>query len=160
MKKTITVRSFISLAGVAVVGAAFSGGYVSGANGKKPKTPHGGTPVLVAEHKYHLELVRDGAAGSMQAYVLDDDLEKYVAVPETNFTLHATFAGKTEQVEFKRAPDAGESKVAATSSLFESRADWIKSATNFSGMIPSITLKGRTFTNVGFPFPKGTQHTH
>jgi hypothetical protein len=49
--------------------------------------PHGGTPVLVAEHKYHLELVRDPATGLMQAYVLDDDMHDFVRVPETNFTL-------------------------------------------------------------------------
>jgi hypothetical protein len=92
MKKIFEVRSLVGLGGIAAVVAALSGGDASGANGKK-KTPHGGTPVLVAEHTYHLELVRDVAAGSMQAYVLDDELEKYVAVPETNFTLHATFAG-------------------------------------------------------------------
>jgi hypothetical protein len=120
--------------------------------------PHGGTPVSVAEHKYHLELVRDGASGRMLAYVLDDELEKAVAVRETNFTLRATFAGRTESVEFKRALPA--SKPSEASSQFEARADWIKAATNFQGVIPAITLNGKTFTNIVFPFPKGTRHTH
>ena len=122
--------------------------------------PHGGTPVLVAEHKYHLELVRDPAAGVMQAYVLDDHLHDFIRVPETNFTLLATIDGKTEQLDFARMTNAMSPNPSDPSFLFEARADWIKTVTNFSGLIPGITLKGQTFTNIAFPFPKGTQHTH
>jgi hypothetical protein len=116
--------------------------------------PHGGTPVVVAEHKYHLELVRDATNGVMQAYVLDGDLHDSIAVPETNFALMASFGGKTERLDFQRTSPAD------PSSLFEGRAEWVKNAKSFEGVIPSITLKGQTFTNVTFPFPKGTQHTH
>jgi hypothetical protein len=159
MKNTYSIRSLVSLILFPVAIAAFSPGGVAAAD-HPHKTPHGGTPVLVAEHKFHLELVRDGAAGRMLAYVLDDELKQAVAVRETNFTLRATFAGKTESVEFHRAPGTVDKKLPATSSLFEARAEWIKAATNFQGVIPAITLKGQTYTNIVFPFPKGTQHTH
>jgi hypothetical protein len=122
--------------------------------------PHGGTPVLIEEHKIHLELVRDPSAGVMQAYVLDDHLEKYIAVPETNFTLTANIAGRTEQLEFQRAPNPSDGKLPSASSVFEGRAEWVKSAASFDGLFPAITLNGQTFTNINFPFPKGTQHTH
>jgi hypothetical protein len=122
--------------------------------------PHGGTPVNVAEHKYHLELVRDATNGVMQAYVLDGDLHDFIRVPETNFTLVAKLSGQTERLEFQRMTNATSPNPADPSFLFEARAEWVKNATNFDGLIPSITLKGQTFTNVTFPFPKGTQHTH
>jgi len=118
--------------------------------------PHGGTPVVVAEHKYHLELVRDITNGVMQAYVLHD----FIRVPESNFTLVAKLGGQTERIEFQRMTNATSPNPADPSFLFEARAEWVKSATNFDGVIPSITLKGQTFTNVTFPFPKGTLHTH
>jgi hypothetical protein len=159
MKKELSVRSFVLwIGGIALV-AAIGSGVVKGADRLK-RGPHGGTPVLIADHKFHLELVRDPSAGLMQAYVLDDHFEGYVPVRETNFIMTAVFAGKTNQVEFKRSANPAEGKIAATSSLFEGRADWIKSASNFTGRIPTITLNGQTFTNISFPFPKGTQHTH
>jgi hypothetical protein len=122
--------------------------------------PHGGTPVVVAEHKYHLELVRDSSSGLMQAYVLDDELHDFIRVPETNFTLMANVGGKTERLDFVRATNSASPGLSAPSFLFEARADWVKAAANFDGMVPSITLNGQTFTNIAFPFPKGTQHTH
>jgi hypothetical protein len=105
--------------------------------------PHGGTPVIVAEDKFHLELVHDAAAGRMQAYVLNGHLEGYVQVPETNFVIE---------------PDS--SNVPAKSSLFEAHSDWLKSAKEFEGNIPTITLDGKTFTNISFSFPKGSKHVH
>lgn len=116
--------------------------------------------MVVAEHKYHLELVRDATNGTMQAYVLDGDLHDFIRVPETSFALTANVGGKTERIEFRRATNAVSPNPSDPSFLFEGRAEWMKSATNFEGLIPSITLKGQTFTNVTFPFPKGTQHTH
>jgi hypothetical protein len=122
--------------------------------------PHGGTAVVVAEHKYNLELVRDGAVGLMQAYVLDEDFHDFIRVPETNFTLLANLSGQTERLDFQRAINSMSPLLSDPSFLFEARAEWLKTATNFDGLIPSITLKAQTFTNISFPFPKGTRHTH
>src|SRR5688500_5278033 len=117
--------------------------------------PHGGTPVNVAEHKYHLELVRDATNGVMQAYVLDGDLHDFIPVPETSFALTANTGGKTERIDFLRTTNAMSPNPTDPSFSFEGRAEWVKTATNFDGLIPSITLKGQTFTNITFPFPKG-----
>ena len=123
--------------------------------------PHGGTPVAVGEHKYNLEFVRDGEAGAMQAYVMDVHLEKFVAVPETNFTLVAKVGDREERAEFRQLPAIPPSSD-GSSYLFATRGEWIKTATNFEGLIPTITLKGRTYTNIAFPFPKGLvgEHDH
>jgi hypothetical protein len=122
--------------------------------------PHGGTPVVVADDQFHLELVLDAAAAKMQAYVLDGHLESYVQVPETNFVIVASVAGGTESLTFQRVPEPGSGQVPARSSLFEAQSDWLKSAKAFEANIPTITLNGTTFTNIVFGFPKGSMHVH
>jgi hypothetical protein len=122
--------------------------------------PHGGTPVVIAGDQFHLELVHDATAGKMQAYVLDGHLEGYVQVPETNFFVAATSGGNTEQLSFQRAAEPASGNVPAKSSLFEAQSDWLKSAKEFQGNIPTITLDGKTFTNLSFSFPKGSKHVH
>ena len=115
---------------------------------------------MVAEDKFHLELVLDATAAKMQAYVLDGHLENYVAVPETNFLLLAKAGGNTEQLAFQRAPEPPSGKVPEKSFLFEAQGEWLKSVKNFDGNIPTITLKGKSYTNISFSFPKGTKHVH
>jgi len=119
--------------------------------------PHGGTPVVVGSHGYHLELVRDAEKGRLQAYVLDGHVANYVKVPEASFDMVATIGGKQERLTFHRVPATGK-PLAKESSLFEGTADWVKTATNFNAVIPSITLKGKTFKDVKVTFPKGSMH--
>ncbi|MCW5554429.1 MAG: hypothetical protein KIS67_19995 [Verrucomicrobiae bacterium] len=130
------------------------------AHGHDHNPPHGGTPVIVAEDKFHLELVLDASAGKMQAYVLDGHLEGYVQVPGSSFVLVAKLSGGTEQLAFQRAPEPASGNVPAKSALFEAQADWLKTAKEFDGNIPAITLNGTTFTNISFSFPKGSKHVH
>ncbi len=122
--------------------------------------PHGGTPVVVSEDKFHIELVREAAAGKMLAYVLDGHLQGYVLVPESNFLMTAKAGGKSEQLSFQRAPEPASGKVPEKSALFEAQAEWLKSAKEFEGHLPTITLGGSNFTNITFAFPKGTKHVH
>ena len=112
----------------------------------------------VGSHGFHLELVRDAEKGRFQAYVLDGHAERYVAVPERSFEMVATVANQPQKVTFNRTAAPATGKVADTSHEFEGTADWIKSATNFNAVLPKITLKGKTFTNVTFSFPKGSIH--
>src|SRR5688500_7082232 len=46
----------------------------------KTGTPHGGTPVQVGDHGFHLELVPDPVEGKLLAYVLDAHAEGGVSV--------------------------------------------------------------------------------
>jgi hypothetical protein len=119
--------------------------------------PHGGTPVIVGSHGYHLELVRDAEKGRLQAYVLDGHAEKYVDVPESSFEMVATIGAKQEKLTLQRTPAAGK-PLSQASSVFEGTAEWVKTATNFNAVIPTITLKGKTFKDVKVSFPKGSIH--
>src|SRR5687768_11508496 len=84
--------------------------------------PHGGTPVMVGSHHYHLELVRDPATGLMHAYVLDAHLHDFVRVLETNFVLLANMAGTTERLDFVRVTNSTTPNLSEPSFLFEARS--------------------------------------
>src|ERR1039457_5448401 len=60
--------------------------------------PHGGTPVELGEEEYHVELVRDAAAGKLQAFVLDGELENFVRVPAAALEITAQVSGREEQL--------------------------------------------------------------
>jgi hypothetical protein len=129
-------------------------------HGGKASTPHGGTPVMIGNGNFHLEIVADPTVGKIQAYVLDGHLERYVQVPETRFVLEARTDGATHQIEFLRAPDLQSGSIVAKSALFEGKAEWLDTVRAFDGRITQITLNGNTFTNILFPFPEGTKHVH
>lgn len=131
----------------------------SGGKHKAHEPPRGGTPVVVRKHELNLELVRNGETGLLQAYLCDEEFEKFVAVPETNFTMMAKLDGREERAEFVRVLNT-ESGGTNESWTFEARAEWVKAAAKFEGLIPSATFKGRTYTNISFPLPEGTRHTH
>ena len=148
------MKKHFALLSVCVASAlAVTNSYAADAKG----LPHGGTPVVVGSHGYHLELVRDAEKGRFQAYVLDGHAEKYVDVPESSFELLATIGAKEERLKLVRTPAAGK-PLSQASPLFEGTADWVKTATNFNAVIPTITLKGKTFKDVKVAFPKGSIH--
>lgn len=173
-------NSAVSIFGVCLLGAVSVLGLLSGCSerenasshghshvdgeahdhGAEAATPHGGTPVMIAEEKFHLELLADPSSGKMQAYVLDGHLETYVPVSETKFVMEARSGDDTKRLEFISLPDIQSGSSAAKSFLFEAKADWLDKVKEFDGSIPTITLDGRTFTNISFPFPKGTKHVH
>jgi hypothetical protein len=124
---------------------------------KKSGPPHGGTPVKVGGHDFHLELVNDTHAGRMLAYVFDDHLEHAESVPPTTFELVAKIGATEHRTTFN--PGDGSRPAVRDVDVFHAAADWLKTATNFEGVIPTITLKNETFTNVTFSFPKGSSHT-
>jgi hypothetical protein len=122
--------------------------------------PHGGTPVQLGDEVYHLELVTDTTEGEMLAYLYDGQFHDPVMVAETNFVLQARWNGTTESLYFIRRPDPATGLLRPTSALFGARADWLKTNPPFEGTLPLITLGGRSFTNVVFPYPRGTIHSH
>ncbi len=122
--------------------------------------PHGGTPVQLGDEVYHLELVADTTEGKMLAYVYDGHFHDPVLVPETNFVLQARLNAAMESLSFTRVPNPANGQLPTASALFSARADWLKTNPPFEGTLPLIMLGGRSFTNVVFPYPKGTLHAH
>jgi hypothetical protein len=112
--------------------------------------PHGGTPVALGED-YCLELVRDAEAGTLSAYVLDDEMEEFIRIPAPSLALLLRVRGEDRPLVLAAVANSGTGETVGDTSLFE--ADWIKGAANFAGRVRAITIHGTTFTDVPFVFP-------
>jgi hypothetical protein len=117
--------------------------------------PHGGTPVVLGDEDYHIELVLDNSTGRLQAFVLDGEMENFVRSAAGSLVIAAEGGGAPREVVLSAVANPETGETAADTALFEGRAEWLKAATGFDGVLRSITIRGTTFSNVKFNFPKG-----
>jgi len=127
------------------------------AKGHAHAAPHGGTLVELGSHQGNVEFLRDEAAGKLTAYILDAHAENFVRVPLESFTLRATVAGKEETLTFKAVGNTVTGEKPGDTSQFEASADWVKTTANFDAVLPQLAVKGTTFTDIKFNFPKGSE---
>ncbi len=120
------------------------------------KPPHGGTPVELGEEEYHVEFVRDATAGRLQAYIMDGELEFFVRIAAPSFAVTAQVAGKEESLLFQPVANNATGEAVGNTSLFEVQTDWLKTTTNFDAVLKEITVRTKSYTNVAFNFPKGS----
>jgi hypothetical protein len=119
------------------------------------RPPHGGTPVALGADEYLVELVLDDATGKLQAFVLDDDMENFVRSSAPSFTIEATGGGSPREVVLAAVPNTETGETVGDTALFEGQAGWLEATPRFDGVLKSITVRGTTFTDVKFGFPKG-----
>jgi hypothetical protein len=119
------------------------------------KPPHGGTPVVLGDEEYHVELVLDAPVGRLQAFIFDGELENFVRVAMESFEISAKLPGKEEVLVLKAVPNSATGEKIGDTSLFEVQADWLKTETNFDAVLKEITVKSKAYQNVAFNFPKG-----
>ncbi len=119
------------------------------------KPPHGGTAVALGDEVYHLELVRDAAAGTLQAFILDGEMENFIRSAAPWFEVVATVDGAPQTLVFKPIANAATGETIGDTSLFEAQAGWLKTAADFDAVLKSIAIRGSTFSDVKFNFPKG-----
>ncbi|MSU52424.1 MAG: hypothetical protein EXS41_03380 [Opitutaceae bacterium] len=117
--------------------------------------PHGGTPVVLGEEQYHLELVREAATGTLTAYVLDGELENFIRIVTPALTISATVAGETKTLALAAISNAATGETVGDTSQFEGTAEWLKSTAVFDAVIPEINVRGTKFEKIAFNFPKG-----
>jgi hypothetical protein len=122
------------------------------------KAPHGGTPVELGEEEYHLELLIDPAKGLLSAYVLDGELENFVRLQQESFRIMAKNPAGDVPLSFKGVANTATGEKLGDTSLFEAQSDWLKSNSNFDGILEEIMIKGKAYRNVQFNFPKGNDH--
>lgn len=117
--------------------------------------PHGGTPVVLGEESCHLELVLDAAAGRLSAYVLDGEMENFIRIGTPSFQIVAKFGGREETLVFRPVANPATGETAEATSLYEAQAEWLKTTREFEATLASLTVRGRTFANIAFNFPRG-----
>ncbi|HEY5079995.1 MAG TPA: hypothetical protein VII43_09110, partial [Opitutaceae bacterium] len=116
---------------------------------------HGGTPVVLGDEVYHLELVLDAASGVLQAYVLDGELENFVRCAAPSIEIDATVGGSPRTLTLEAVANSATGETVGDTSLFQAQADWLKSAKDFDGVVKSVSIRGTAFAAVRFNFPKG-----
>ena len=117
--------------------------------------PHGGTPVVLGDEVYHLELVRDASTGRLQAFVFDGELENFIRSAAGSFEVVATVGGEARTLRFSAVANPATGETAGDSSLFEAQADWLKTTANFDAVLTTLTVQGSVFSQVKFNFPQG-----
>jgi hypothetical protein len=122
--------------------------------------PHGGAAVELGDEQYHVELVLDPTTGTLQAYVLDAELENFVRASAPTLDIEATVAGGPKAVSLAAVPNTETGETVGDTSLYEGQADWLKAARVFDGTIKSVTIRGTSYTDVKFNFPKGSDTAH
>jgi hypothetical protein len=119
------------------------------------KPPHGGTPVVLGHEEYHVELVLEAATGTMQAYVMNGELEEFVRVSAPSFEVAAQRAGGEETLVFKAVPNRATGETVGDTSFFTAQAEWLKTAKTFDAVLKELKVQGSVYQNVAFNFPKG-----
>jgi hypothetical protein len=117
--------------------------------------PHGGTAVVLGDEDYHIELVLDSATGTLQAYVLDGEMEDFIRSAVPSIEIEASVGGEPRTIVLSAVANPATGETVGDTSLFEARAEWLKTARDFDGVLKSITIRGTTFTSVKFNFPRG-----
>jgi len=117
--------------------------------------PHGGAMVELGEEFAHVEVVLDAATGKLTAYAIDGEAEKSVRVKQSEIEI----AVKNPAVTIKLGGVANTltGETAGDTSEFSGQSDRLKGATDFNGVIKTISIKGKQFIDVEFNFPKGAE---
>lgn len=131
----------------------------SHSHGHEHVPPHGGTPIVLGDELYHVELVRDAITGTLQAYVFDGELENFIRIAQPSVAITAKINGADTPLVFAAVANAATGETVGDTSLFQTQADWVKTTDRFEAVLKTITIKGRTFTDVAFKFPEGNE-TH
>jgi hypothetical protein len=138
-----------------------AGGCGKGSDGAAPEgktgmhrdvPPHGGTPVPLGDD-YNLELVRDGADGTLSAYVLDDEMEDFIRSSSASITITAKSGGAMRTLVLGAVANPATGETVGDTSLFQGQADWLKTTPSFEGSLVSVTVRDTTFAGIAFKFP-------
>ncbi|MDR3669683.1 MAG: hypothetical protein P4L36_02505 [Holophaga sp.] len=163
LKKPIAVVAALALAGGgwAVLRWRIRAGAVAGSafDTVRPhhnQPPHGGTPVVLGDDQFHMELVRDPAAGLLRAYILDGEMEDFVRISARGFTILVDRGGRQDTLTFQPVADLATGETVGDTSLFQARADWLRQTDHFKGVIQTLPVQDQTFKAVAFGFPEGS----
>lgn len=154
MKTTLTLASSLfALLALAILPACSDHHEAHESHGHAHTAPHGGTLIEIGEHQYNLELVRDAAAGTLTAYVLDAHAEHVVRLALPQLVLIATINRAPSPITLVAVPNSATGETIGDTAQFTAQTDWLKSTSSFDGVIPSLEIRGTVFTNIKLHFP-------
>ena len=120
------------------------------------KPPHGGAPVELGEEENHVEFVLEAPDGKLQAFVMDGELENFVRIAALSLEVTAEVSGRQEKLMLQPVANNATGEKVGDTALFEAQADWLRTTPVFDAVLKEITIHGKTFTNISFNFPIGS----
>jgi hypothetical protein len=119
--------------------------------------PHGGTGLTLGDEEFHVEFLRDAAAGKMKAWILLPHMSGYARIKMESFDVIAKVGGEDKTLTFKSQANTATGETVGNSSLFEAEADWLKTADKFDAVLKELKIRDREYRDVAFNFPKGSE---
>ena len=117
--------------------------------------PHGGTPVVLGDGDFCMELVREPSSGTLRVYVLDGEMEDFVRIKEPQLELEIEQHGRRRTLGLRAVADPATGETVGDTCLFETRTSWLKGANPFKGVVKRIAIHDRTFQSIPFRCPGG-----
>jgi hypothetical protein len=117
--------------------------------------PHGGTLIELGEEFAHIEIVLDAATGKLTAFTLDGEAEKAVRINQNE--IEVAVENPAVMIKLAGVANALTGETADDTSEFSGQSERLKGATDFDGIIKTISIKGKEFKDVAFNFPKGNE---
>lgn len=110
--------------------------------------PHHGSLTMLGDHVAQIELVVDAEAGKLEAYILDGEAEKALAVDQPDLELSVTLPEGKEPLALKLAPvDA-----AKPDEGFAVQNDQLKGVKALKGTLASLKLGEKTHDKIAVEF--------
>ena len=116
-----------------------------------PKTPHGGQAVEVGD--FNLEAVIDPSKGSVEIYVLDDDLENFIRISQPQLKLVLTDQASTAELVLPAIASAATGETVGSTSYFAGESAWVRAHPHFHAVIEKVGIRGSDFSGVSFGYP-------
>jgi hypothetical protein len=153
----MTSRTSLTLALLACAGLALTGcgdPHSSASHGHHHhESPHGGVAVALGDHQFHLDFLAEPAEGTLNAWVMDAHAENFIRVPLEGLDVRIRVGEEWRSLRLEPQAQASTGETVGNTSHFRGSADWLKNVTGFAGEVPSIEIRGQTFTNIAFDYP-------
>jgi hypothetical protein len=130
------------------------------------KPPHGGALVELGDEAAHVEFLLDPKLGELTAFVLDDEAEEAVRIPQEKLVIRlrtgaaeSTSSVSTEgtRLELSAVANVLTGETIADTSEFIGQSNALKGLAGFEAVLGSIRVKGSTFDGVAFRYPEGNE---
>jgi hypothetical protein len=102
----------------------------------------------LGQEEYHLEFVLDPAAGHLQAFVLDGEMENFIRISAPSLEVTAKVGGRQEKLLLLPVANHATGETVGDTSMFEAQDDWLKTTPVFDAILKQITVRSTTYNNI------------
>ena len=82
-------------------------------------------------------------------------MDNFVRITAPSFEVTAKLPGQDQVLTFTAVPNTATGETVGDTALFEAQAEWLKTTRIFDAVLKEVTVKGTTYRDVAFNFPKG-----